>query len=230
MHSVAARRGIMGTAQTTRISALGLFLLSTEILCTARPFAPSIERDGTFPYERLTILVWIRPANGIAEPAPAEMDLPARSRGDLYLGLLFAALSNQGIDRAEWGSACRTISYGGRSLLSRYALLVCTLAALVHVNRPSTDGALLDWYARSIGGIREPVATAQLLCCLDLLLVVRCGCRRFFRIPVGRHAARSRIPCSLLRTFRFSSGIGSSHTTFKSKPVSIAVGVVPNLF
>src|ERR1700733_11027959 len=177
--------------------------------------------EGGGPVQRRT---------GSGGPADTTLDRVACTGADLLLGFRLSPVSDSRIDRACGHPACKPVPGGGGAIVWAWdPPLVrpdCTLAfqRLTHA-----DGDVLA------GARCFPAADCQhlaarhapdLLCLLSFLRQRGPG---LFRIPIGRHAARSRISGAVLCSARFTARAWLRSSAVAGEPVPAAVGVVSHL-
>ena len=141
---------------------------------------------------------------GSGGPADTTLDRAARAGADLLLGIRFSPVSDSRIDRACRHPACKSLPGGGRAVVwARYPCLVRPDCALAFQRLTYAHGDVLA------GPRRLPAADCQrlaaghapgLLCLLSFLRQRGPG---FLRLPIGRHAAGSRISGAVFCPARF---------------------------
>ncbi len=154
-----------------------------------------------------------------------------RALAAIYFSAFYSLLfPDQGFDRSGRHSARAGISYSRRAELRPVALLVRTFALLVLLEFLGTHDDHASDRADRVGHcVPQSMAASQFLCLFCLLPLVCQRLQRFLRLSIGRHAARGRFHCALLRAARPASRMGRGLSAFARQPVLAAMGVVPHL-
>ena len=159
----------------------------------------------------------------------AALDVPARSRADLLLSVLLAVLSDSRPDRPGRHPACGRLPRKTVGASRRRCYLVCADAALAGFGKPRAQPPVRS----RPGGFGSAGAERLAARCPgglpDRFPLVRDRRPRLLLLPVGRHAARGRLPMPLLRAARSAAGFGRGAPSVASQLVSAPVAVVPDL-
>src|SRR5215472_13464967 len=156
------------------------------------------------------------------------MALPSRLRADLFLGILFLAVSDQ---RAHWTGghpAGRGLSFCRGRAFSELAPLCLRAHVPVVVSERSHADLFLLAGAGGIGDVdSQSMAAGQPGGLFSELSFLRIGGAGLLRVPVRWDAAGSRIHLHLLRAPGLASRAGRGPCAFATQPVSPALGMVP---
>ena len=158
------------------------------------------------------------------------MDIPARPRIDLFLGILFAPLSNQGPDWPAGNSSRERLPRRRRRIAPRpQPLLVRAIPLLVLLQFTHADGDHLDRLARIRLRLPQSLAAPQLLRLLRLLPLVRLRIRA--TSPATNPTACCSKPASSPSSSRLadSARLGREAPALARQPLPLAMGVVPHL-
>src|SRR5260370_15962085 len=151
-------------------------------------------------------------------------------RRDLLLRILFAVVSDQGTHRPSRNPARARLSRCCRGAAAGLAAMVVRADGLVVVfQRSCPDGSLLVAPGRFRGDNSQSLAAGLPGGMFCLLSFLRGRCSVVLRLSIGRHAARSRIHFHLLCSAWPSTWARSGPCTLPSYPVSVSVGLFPNL-
>src|SRR3984957_10691132 len=158
------------------------------------------------------------------------MAVLAGIRLHLFFCVLLPCVSNPRAHGAKWDSARERLSPSGNTnLWTRARNMVCAYRAVVFERSAHVNGVVLGRDGRCIVVGAESVAARH---ASDLFCVLSVFCERgarLFRLPVGRHAAGSRIYFSFLRAVRAASWFWAVVTPIACQPVPAAMGMVSHL-
>src|ERR1700688_1001733 len=148
----------------------------------------------------------------------------------LFFCVLLPCVSNPWAHRAKWDSTRERLSPSrNTNLWTRTWDMVCAYRAVVFERSADVNGVVLGRDGRFIVVGAESVAARHandLFCVLSVFCEPGAG---FFRLPVGRHAARSGIYFSFLRAVRTASRFWAIVIPNARQPVPAAMGMVSDL-
>src|SRR3984957_19108764 len=148
----------------------------------------------------------------------------------LFFCVLLPCVSNPWAHRAQWDSTGERLSSSRNTdFWTRTGDMVCAYRAVVFERSAHVNGVVLGRDGRFIVISAESVAARHVG---DLFCVLFVFCERgagFFRLPVGRHAARSGIYFSFLRAVRAASWFWAVVTPVACQSVPVAMGMVSHL-
>src|SRR5579863_9209781 len=111
----------------------------------------------------------LRRGAGTCRAPHAAMDLFARAGRDLFLGVLFSSLPDQGADRPPRRPARGAVPGRGGRVARSCPVLVCAVPVLALLERPRAHGSDMDRPDRIPGRLPEPLAPPELLGLLGVL-------------------------------------------------------------
>ena len=157
----------------------------------------------------------------------AALDFSPRSRPDLFLRVLFAAVPNQGPDRAPNGILpARRLSAGGCGGVDLHGPRFWFAPTLLWFG--SSDRALMllagSGLIASILIVLNHLAARVARDLLRLLSFVRRRGAGFLRLSIGRHAARSRIHLAVFRAPGLWPGLAARITVRRAPACSCCAG------
>src|ERR1700732_3565871 len=148
----------------------------------------------------------------------------------LFFCVLLPCVSNSWAYRAKWDSTRERLSPSrNTNFWTRTGDMVCAYRVVVFERSAHVNGVVLGRDGRCIVVGAECVAARH---ASDLFCVLSVFCERgagFFRLPVGRHAAGSRIYFSFLRAVRNATWFWAGVTAAVGKSVPAAMGMVSHL-
>src|SRR5262249_19690070 len=166
---------------------------------------------------------------GQYSPAGAVAVSP-RSRSHLLFGVLFSSVSDQGSYGPAGNPAGAGLSHRrGRAGRRLKTILGRPYASMVVFRRSCPDVSLLAGRGGVAGGDILSLAAHRPGPLFCLLPVLRGSSAGVFGIPIGRHAARSRVHLHLLCAARSAARAGCPTCALAPEPVLVALGMVPHL-
>src|SRR3984885_8019641 len=168
---------------------------------------------------------WERPRTSLG-----ALDFSSCAWDLLFLGILFASVSNQGPDRTQRNSSGQRLPAGGFRGAAFVPILVRAHAFLVWFKRARAHVRLLGGRDCVAAGRRQCVAARLSGRELRLLSFVYRRGAGFFQLSVRRHVARGRLHQPVFCPARILARLGSRERAVSREPVPPALGVVPHLF
>src|SRR5260370_12687305 len=204
-------------------------LAARRFLLTVFPPAPVYwePRHGSPSCLRLPLA--LRSPAWCARPPPPALALPPCSGLDLLLGLLLPNFPNPRPPGPGRNSPRRGIFARSYQFHRLCPFLVRTDPSLVLRRKPHAHDPLLYRPPRFRPSHHQHFPSRDASTLLHLLLVLR-HCRiRFFRLPIRRHAPRSRFYLSLSRPSRISSRSCAAKSANARQHLSPSLGMVSYL-